>query len=239
MTHTVWVIWEGRGVIISVYCKFVPFFARVRYCSFSANQKPSFGSLTASDWLKIYSTLLVQKSAYIYSKEISSCQKILSTLDFEFQAFFTKVSTPGFLIICSLTTSFVSLLIFIRTFGWKILSTVFSDITCLNFPSKHQMSQLLAKRQSLQSNFEAETKNLKMKISVQKLKNNKMADSIKKKAAKITEIKQTNKNLAQKAAENSKMISEETEKRRKSELLYLFISNFRVMIISCVNPKSA
>ena len=82
------------------------------------------------------------------------------------------------------------------------------------------MSQLLAKRQSLQSNFEAETKNLKMKISVQKLKNNKMADSIKKKAAKITEIKQTNKNLAQKAAENSKMISEETEKRRKSELSY-------------------
>ena len=82
------------------------------------------------------------------------------------------------------------------------------------------MSQLLAKRQSLQSNFEAETKNLKMKISVQKLKNNKMADSIKKKAAKITEIKQTNKNLAQKAAENSKMISEETGKRRKSELSY-------------------
>ena len=41
-----------------VYCEFAPFFARVQYCSFSASQKPSFGSLTAYDWLKTYRTVL-------------------------------------------------------------------------------------------------------------------------------------------------------------------------------------
>ena len=45
-------IWYNIGYIL--YDKFVPFFAQEQYCRFSANQKPSFGSLTASYRLKTY-----------------------------------------------------------------------------------------------------------------------------------------------------------------------------------------